>query len=160
MRTVRVCVEVVIASGCALLCASCGPHMNIQPSIQPYEQRMPNMPAGSVPTSGTLETLTVEQSKLATNPLSRTPTNLRNGEIYYGYYCLMCHGSDGKGNGPVGQSYVPKPTDLTSPAVVALTDGEIYYRMLNGAGHAPVMNQTVLRGQRWPIVMYVRALTP
>lgn len=156
MRGVSISIKLIIVCICALSCASCGPRMRIQPSIQPFEKQMPDMPKGVVPTSGRLQTFTLEQSKLAANPLPKTSTNLQNGRIYYGYYCLMCHGAKGDGNGPVGESYVPKPADLSAPAVTKLSDGELYKRMLTGIGHDPVMGQTVLPNQRWPIVMYVR----
>ncbi|MBI2842320.1 MAG: cytochrome C [Armatimonadetes bacterium] len=148
--------RIVIACACGFCCASCGPHMNIQPSIQPYEREMPEMPAVTVPFTGRLETRTLEASQIVANPLSRTPENLEKGRIYYGYYCRMCHGKEGDGHGPVGQSYVPKPADLSSPALAGLTAGELYYRMLYGTGHEPVMDQTVLPEHRWPLVMYVR----
>lgn len=142
-----------------LLCVclpSCAPHMQNQPNIKPYKQKMPAMPAGTTPTKGRAMTLVVQQARLATNPVAATPSAVKNGRIYYGYYCLMCHGKSGDGNGPVGESYVPKPTDLGSPAVAALTDGQLYQRMLTGVGHDPVMVQTVLPGHRWPLVAYVR----
>lgn len=148
----------ILAGLCALACASCGPHMNIQPSIKPYERQMPNLPAGTVPVTGRLRTLTHQQSRLAKNPLPKTAINLHNGEIYYNYYCRMCHGVDGEGNGPVGQSYVPKPTDLSSSTVKSLSDGRLYAAMLSGPGHEPVMSQTVLPNHRWPLVLYVRTL--
>ncbi len=113
---------------------SCGPEMIDQRSIKPFERQMPNAPAGMVPTGGRLQTFTILQAAAAKNPLPPTPTNVSNGRIYYGYYCLMCHGEEGDGNGPVGQSYVPKPTDLSSPAVTALGDGQLYEAMLSGSG--------------------------
>lgn len=140
----------------ALLCASCGPHMVNQQSIKPYERRMPEFPTNNVPTQGRITTFTTAQSRLAANPVPGTPANIERGRIFYGYYCLMCHGSKGDGNGSVGQSYDPKPTDLRSPAVAALTDGQLYQRMLVGIGHDPVMIETVHPDRRWPLVLYVR----
>lgn len=156
MRRFNLVWRLMLVSAAALSCASCGPRMRNQPSIQPFEQKMPDMPAGTTPVAGRLRTYTLQQSQLTENPLPLTATTLRNGRVYYGYYCLMCHGEDGEGNGPVGQGFVPKPTDLTSSAVASLTDGQFYLRMLTGAGHDPVMDQTVLPGHRWPLVMYVR----
>ncbi len=141
---------------CTLACASCGPRMRLQPSIKPYEISMPSMPAGTVPTIGRLETYTQQQSNLGTSPIARTTANINDGRIYYTYYCIQCHGEDGSGNGPVGQSYVPKPTDLSSAAVTSLPDGQLYLRMLHGVGHDPVMMQTVLPQHRWPLVLYLR----
>lgn len=142
----------------ALACASCGPHMDHQISIQPYERSMPAMPSGTVPTTGRIATVAARQAKLPSNPLPNTPENLRRGRIYYSYYCLMCHGENGDGNGPVGQSYVPKPMDLTSPEAQKLSDSRLYASMLSGIGHDPVMKETVLPKHRWSIVLYLRTL--
>lgn len=141
----------VVCIFCAALCSSCGPHMNIQPSIKPFMRSMPSMPAGTVPTRGTLGMLTRNNAQQM--PPSADQETLRLGKIYYGYYCIMCHGAKGDGNGPVGQSYTPKPTDLSS---TKLSDQELYLRMLTGVGHDPVLSQTVLVDHRWPIVAYVR----
>lgn len=156
MRPVSAIVKVISVAALVGLCSGCGPHMIEQQKITPYERRMPTMPAGTVPIQGRLATLTIQQGKLSANPLPRTQENLKNGKIFYGYYCLMCHGEKGDGNGPVGQSYVPKPTDLSSSTVTAMNDGQLYYRMLNGTGHSPVLVTTVLPEHRWPLVMYVR----
>lgn len=157
MRLRRPAVALATAIACILL-TSCGPRMRVQQSVQPFEQDMPAMPPASVPTTGRLDTHAREQSRLTSNPLAVTPANLRSGRVHYDYYCRACHGVKGDGNGPVGESYVPKPTDLRSAAVARMTDGELYYRMLHGAGHDPVMPHTVAPDQRWPIVMYVRSL--
>lgn len=130
--------------------------MRVQPSIQPYEQKMPDAPVGTVPTRGSIDAITLEQSRLPRNPLPDKPVYVRNGRIFYGYYCQMCHGAVGDGNGPVGESYIPQPADLSSPQVQNLPDGQLYLRMLTGVGHEPVMIQTVPQEQRWPLVMYVR----
>lgn len=141
-----------------LLCSSCGPRMDRQPSIKAYHQKAPAMPVGTVPTTGRLKTKTFEQSKLVKSPLPATAENLEHGRKYYANYCLFCHGDVGKGDGPVATVLASKVPDLTSPAISKLNDGQIYYRMLHGVGHDPVMDQTVLPDRRWQIVMYVRSL--
>lgn len=145
--------------GLAGVCTSCGPHMISQPSIQPYGSRMPAPASGTVPTGGSLDALEAVQTQAGSNPVASTPRNIRDGEIYYGYYCLACHGHRGDGNGPVGESYDPKPTDLRLPEVTGLSDSELYSRMLHGTGHDPVLSKTVIPEHRWPIVLYVRTLT-
>jgi hypothetical protein len=156
MRNLSIACRMLAVLILSLCCASCGPRMNKQVSIHPYQQRMPVTPTGTVPANGSLKTYSAREAKLTANPLPNTPVNMRNGKIYYGYYCLMCHGEGGDGNGPVGQSYVPKPADLSSPKIAALNDGQLYDHMLHGVGHDPVLMQTVQPGQRWPLVMYVR----
>lgn len=149
---------ILLSCMCVVCCASCGPRMLTQPSIQPFQQPMPAMPADVVPTTGSPNSITMKQSKLKVNPLPASKLNLANGRIYYGYYCLTCHGEKGDGQGPVGVAYVPKAADLRTSRVAALSDGELYLKMLTGRGHAPVMEQTVFPDQRWPLVMYVRTL--
>lgn len=156
MRSLSIVCRILAVLTVALCCASCGPRMNKQVSIHPYQQRMPVMPADTIPANGSLKTYSANEAKMTANPVPSTAANLRNGKIYYGYYCLMCHGVEGDGNGPVGQSYVPKPTNLSSPKIAALNNGQLYDRMLHGTGHDPVLVQTVQPEHRWPLVMYVR----
>jgi mono/diheme cytochrome c family protein len=35
------------------------------------------------------------------------------GSIVYGTYCVLCHGSDGKGTGRAAKMYTPRPANLT-----------------------------------------------
>jgi mono/diheme cytochrome c family protein len=41
------------------------------------------------------------------------PTAANNGQQMYTSYCAPCHGSDGKGRGPVAPAMKTQPTDLT-----------------------------------------------
>jgi mono/diheme cytochrome c family protein len=36
-----------------------------------------------------------------------------NGKVMYANYCAMCHGLDGRGNGPVAIKLIRPPSDLT-----------------------------------------------
>ncbi len=142
-----------------LALTSCGPRMENQPSVRPYSRQMPAMQPGSTPTTGRIQTLMLEGSVPINSPIPPGKENLANGRIYYGYYCLTCHGDKGDGNGHAGESYVPKPADLSSPRIAAMSDGELYRQMLTGIGHDPVMEETVLPDHRWPLVLYVRTFS-
>jgi mono/diheme cytochrome c family protein len=139
-----------------LLLAGCGPHMARQYALRPYKQLLPSMPAGTVPESSSPPAPGAPETQH--NPLPATRATLQPGQRYYGYYCQHCHGEDGRGHTPVGDSYNPRPTDLTTPAVQALTDGELYHRMLTGVGHDPVLSATVPPERRWYVVSFVRSL--
>lgn len=41
------------------------------------------------------------------------PTAANNGQQMYTTYCAPCHGTDGKGRGPVAPAMKAQPTDLT-----------------------------------------------
>ena len=52
-----------------------------------------------------------DQSKKVVIPAS--PTSANNGQQMYTSYCAPCHGTDGKGRGPVAPAMKTQPTDLT-----------------------------------------------
>jgi mono/diheme cytochrome c family protein len=54
-----------------------------------------------------------QQVVRSTDPSSLAPTTASDGRAMFAAYCAPCHGKDGKGGGPVGQSLKVKPTDLT-----------------------------------------------
>jgi mono/diheme cytochrome c family protein len=47
-------------------------------------------------------------------PISNIPSNA--GNEMYSSYCAVCHGKDGKGNGPAASAMKTSPTDLTTLA--------------------------------------------
>jgi mono/diheme cytochrome c family protein len=155
-------IALIVAAGTAvvvLYLMFSGPRMRIQLKITPLQARMPAMPQGIVPVS--IETSAVPTADAAAqlrNLLPDTDRTRQTGQVYYGYYCAFCHGKTGQGHGPVGDSYMPAPTDLTSPKVQALSDGALYRAMLVGAGHEPVLDYVIEPRARWYVVSYMRYL--
>jgi hypothetical protein len=135
-----------------------GPRMWVQPNVRAFQAQVPQMPAGVVPAIAPATAPSVVEAQAMVNPLTLTPENVARGDIYYQYYCLYCHGVHGDGNGYVGQSYIPKPTDFRDPAIQTYTDGELLRAMLLGVGHAPILEQVVLPEHRWYLVLYTRYL--
>ncbi len=54
-------------------------------------------------------------------PITNAPSN--SGKEMYNSYCAVCHGTDGKGNGPAASAMKTPPTNLT---VLAKNDGGKY----------------------------------
>jgi hypothetical protein len=136
-----------------------GPRMCVQPKIISLQAQMPAVPEGIVPVSAQPATAPPPQTAAQLrNPLPDTERTRQTGWVYYGYYCACCHGQTGRGDGPVGYSYTPAPTDLTLPAVQSLSDGALYRAMLIGVGHEPVLDYVIEPKARWYIVSYTRYL--
>ncbi len=131
-----------------------GPRMIVQPKLATFQAELPRLPAGVV----TVEAADTLPAAGQANPLPPEAATLAAGAAYYVYYCQFCHGETGDGNGPVGESYVPRPTDLRTAAVQRMQDGELYRAMLLGTGHEPVLRRTVPERHRWPLVHYLRQL--
>lgn len=134
------------------------PRMYVQPHYRTYQAVMPHPPPGALPRTDVLSPLpTAEQARtLATRPA--TADDLAAGRTCYQYYCVSCHGPAGDGHGPVGESFVPRPADLRTAKVRAMSDGELLRASLLGVGHEPVLEYTVLPEHRWYVVWHVRQL--
>ena len=129
-------ITAILAAGAAALVFAAliltGPTMDLQPHLLSYQTLGGIPPAFSVP----VEESRQESGVLAPEP-DRKPS-VESGHVFYGYYCLACHGTTGDGNGPVGESFLPRPSDLRAPAYSALSDSELAVRMLGGVGHSVV----------------------
>jgi mono/diheme cytochrome c family protein len=67
------------------------------------------------------------------NPLAASAENVQAGLEHYGHYCSMCHASDGSGtDAPLGRGLYPKPPDMRSATTQDLTDGDLFYIIVNG----------------------------
>jgi len=47
-------------------------------------------------------------------PGADLPPDTPRGAMIYGQHCAVCHGPDGRGNGPAAPSLIPRPRDFTS----------------------------------------------
>jgi hypothetical protein len=135
-----------------------GPRMKNQAHIRAFQAVMPMPASNSVPLEATSIPPLPSDIASQTNPLAMTPENLLRAQAYYKYYCLFCHGERGDGNGPVGESYLPRPSDLRSGKIQSYSDGQLLRACLRGVGHEPVLEKTVLPEHRWYLALYLRAL--
>jgi mono/diheme cytochrome c family protein len=158
---------------CALVAMACNPfdvlddmisyeRMNDQESFRPYEARMPGVAPGAVPTKDG-KPAGEEQYKAAPmgsleNPLPAGPNTIARGELSYGYFCIQCHGSRYNGDGTVGQSFAPLPTDLRSPYIQQMSADELFRSISYGIQRHPPMGYTVSVEDRWSLIRWIQSL--
>ncbi len=111
-------------------------------------------PAAAVPVEGPV--LIADQP--ATNPVPSTPDSLQRGKVLYGLTCIICHGAAGDGKGPVGAFFTPKPADLTSSPIQALSDAQLFLVITQGFGVMPSIRENLDVQDRWDVINYVRTL--
>jgi mono/diheme cytochrome c family protein len=135
--------------------------MEIQPSFRPMEDPLP-VPARSVPIQGAAF---VPETGNPTNPITADQASLSRGQTLYEINCEICHGKQGKGNGPVAEKLVRKPADLTGANVKPLSEGEIFLVITDGVqlpkgstGGMPALRENLTVSDRWDVVNYVRSL--
>jgi len=131
------------------------PEMKVQPKLQTHDARMPLPPPGTV---------TIEQPTPVRFFDVADARAVASGRVYYGYYCLPCHGTTGDGRGPVGESYHPAPRDLRAPGIHARANDQLRHAMFTGTGHQlenngpRILQITIPPEHAGPLIAHVRTL--
>lgn len=127
-------------------------------AVHTYETAVPEMPAHTIPIRGGVEVLRMKAPGQLQNPLPSTPQNLARGRLTYTWYCVHCHGPKADGNGTVGQSFAPLPTNLHDAGVQKQSDGELFHKIAFGFKRHPPMYYTVGAPDTWAIIDYLRSI--
>ena len=103
--------------------------------------------------------------------LEPTPESIQRGRAIYEESCLLCHGAQGKGDGPAaffGASYFsPRPNDFTlgqykfrsTPSGTPPTDQDIFRTITNGVpGYMPSF-AGLSQEERWQVVFFLKSLS-
>ena len=135
--------------------------MRETPAIRPHEDPLLIMVKGIVPVNGGEAVYRASAGVDLISPLNSTePAVLTRGKAVYLTYCAQCHGYKYDGNGTVGQSFQPLPTDLRSPQVQSKPDGELFKSVSYGVpdGRQPALDTTITIDDRWHVVAFVKSL--
>lgn len=130
--------------------------MEIQPSFRAQEDPLP-LPARSVPLQGVAY---IAELGAPVNPVPADESSLKRGKESYDVACALCHGADGKGQGPFAGFLQNKPANLLEGPPLTGSDGAIFLTITNGVeGKMPSLIENLpTAGARWDVVNYVRSL--
>lgn len=131
------------------------------PGVWPHEQELLVMESGVIPfDGGEAEYRTTKAEDLAFPFKEDDPKVIESGKSLYFTYCAQCHGKYHDGNGTVGQSFNPLPTDLKGERVQSMTPGAFFKEISYGipSGRQPPLATTIEMRDRWRIVAYVKSL--
>ena len=148
---------------CSLTTAACNDwRMWETPAVRPHEAPLLIMDEQAVPLSDAEIAYRMADGKEITSPVAAgDPASLEAGKTGYLTYCAQCHGKYHDGNGTVGQSFEPLPTDLRSDKVQSQADGELFKTIsygLESSGRQPALATTIAIPERWIIVAYIKSL--
>ena len=135
--------------------------MRATPAVRPYEEPILIMEAGVVPIDGGEAVYRVTAGIDLPAPFDLTETEtIAKGKTVYITFCAQCHGSQFDGNGTVGQSFHPLPTDLSSYPVQDKSPGELFKSISYGipGGRQPALETTIPIDDRWRVVAFVKSL--
>ncbi len=109
----------------------------------------PNIPTPPVPLT----------ARFAANPVPDDAGSVAAGRARFQASCVVCHGPEGKGDGPAAFTLQPRPVNL-QVHVPQHAPGEIYYWVTNGISGTPMpaWKENLSDTERWQIVRYLQAL--
>ncbi len=159
MKRVRVMLTGAAMLTLSLLCGCDYGRMFDQDVIKTYGRKTAEMDTRTVPVRDGYQTLVTADPKGLKNPLEYSKDSVEQGLQAYGYYCVQCHGPKADGNGTVGQSFAPLPTDLSSQPAQEQSDGELYAKIRLGFKRHPKLFTTVSEEETWAVVNYIRSIS-
>jgi mono/diheme cytochrome c family protein len=135
--------------------------MRETPAVRPYETPLLIKETGPVPVNGGEAVYRVSAGIDIKSPIDMAqPAAIARGKGVYLIYCAQCHGHDHDGNGTVGQSFAPLPTDLRSAKVQDSPAGVLFKNVSYGVpdGRQPPLHATITIEDRWRVISYVKSL--
>jgi mono/diheme cytochrome c family protein len=138
-----------------------------QPSAKPQESAAPVEP-DAIPVGGT-ETLPTPKSEAEAfdgkdaaatipNPVPATAESIARGELLYRMNCMVCHGEQGLGDGPVGREFEdPTPVNLNEDYTQDQMDGQLFFTITRGRVAMPFYRDALSQQERWDVINYLRA---
>lgn len=98
-----------------------------------------------------------------TNPLPQNQATLEQGKTIFTRECSVCHGLEGRGDGPYGAGLLPLPADFGSGnygtiASPVYEDADFYWRISEGLPWASMQTWKLQYNEsdRWALTYYIR----
>lgn len=133
------------------------------PAVKPHEKKLLIMENGIVPFDGGEANYRAARPEELTSPFKSDDLRvIESGKALYFTYCAQCHGKYFDGNGTVGQSFIPIPTDLRDKNVQAKPEGVLFKSISYGVsgGRQPPLATTIDVSDRWKIIAFLKSLPP
>jgi len=99
-----------------------------------------------------------EYSNSLKNPFAGDKKATDEGKVIYNQMCVLCHGTNGHGNGEAGLTLEPRPANFLALHVKNETDGAIFWKITNGKAPMATYFEILTDDQRWKLVNYIREL--
>ena len=93
------------------------------------------------------------------NPVKADAESLKEGKSLWAKHCQSCHGKTGKGDGTKAAQLETELKDFSTSEVQKQTDGELFYKTLEGRDEMPSFRKKISDEEdAWLVVNYIRTL--
>lgn len=99
-----------------------------------------------------------EEAAAVPNPIAATDESVDAGRTIFATNCAVCHGEEGRGDGPGAAGLDPQPADLNAGHVQGLSDGGLFYIVSHGKPDSPMpaWEGVLTEDQRWNLINFLR----
>jgi copper resistance protein D len=92
------------------------------------------------------------------SPIPYAAPSVDRGRPLYAKFCIACHGTGGRGDGPAAGGLPVKPADLTEEHLLSHSEGDLFWWISRGIDHSmPGFNLFMSENQRWDLINFLRA---
>ena len=98
----------------------------------------------------------------STAPVPGDAASLARGQEIYAQLCAVCHGVQGRGDGPLARTMVPRPADFRVHMAEGHTPEQLFDWLTNGVpdtampGYANDLSEL----DRWNVINYLQTFAP
>jgi putative copper export protein/mono/diheme cytochrome c family protein len=97
-------------------------------------------------------------TSFAASPVAYDTSSIARGAQIYAANCALCHGVDGRGDGPAAANLPRKPATLTAAHLLTHRVGDLFWWISHGRSQAmPAFADILSAQQRWDAVNFIRA---
>ncbi|RQO41194.1 cytochrome C [Variovorax sp. KBW07] len=96
-------------------------------------------------------------------PVGFTADAIAQGRALYATHCLACHGTDGRGQGPLAATQPVWPPNLSGPLLWRRADGDLLWHVMNGtrdrhgAATMPGFGKLLSDDDAWALIDFMKA---
>jgi putative copper export protein/mono/diheme cytochrome c family protein len=93
------------------------------------------------------------------SPIAYGASSIERGAAVYARHCVLCHGAEGRGDGPAARDLPVKPADLTAAHLLAHSEGDLFWWISEGraGGAMPGFADALSAPERWDVINFIRA---